>query len=105
VLFEDALLIRDPEALADLFAEGALLTTSDNRSARGGEAIARLALATSKGDDSYVADPQRIVQARDIALIVAERGANVLCRGPDGFWRYAIVLLLDSKLIEGRAHR
>jgi hypothetical protein len=31
------------------------------------------------------------MQARDIALIVAERGINVVRRGADGVWRYAIV--------------
>ena len=92
-LFEDAQVLRDGEALAALFEEGAVLVAGEERLARGGEAIARLALATWAGDHSYVADPRRVMQARDLALIVAEGGINVVRRGSDGAWRYAIVLL------------
>jgi len=90
-LFEDALVIRDRASLAALFEEGAMLVAGDRRPARG-EEIARLALATWDGDHTYVADPRRVLMARDIALIVAERGANVMRRCHDGAWRYAIVL-------------
>jgi hypothetical protein len=92
-LFEDALVIRDRQALLDLFAEGAVLLAGDDRSGRGGEAIARLALSVWDDDRAYVADPRRIVQARDVALVVAEGGINVARRGRDGCWRYAIVVL------------
>ena len=91
MLFEDTLVLRDRQALAELFEDGAVLVAGDERSARGGEEIARLALATWIDDHTYVADPRRVVQARDIALIVAERGINVARRGSDGSWRYAIV--------------
>ncbi len=69
-----------------------MLVAGDEGPAHGGEAIARLALATWKGDHTYVAEPRRVLQARDIALIVAEQGINVVRRRPDGGWRYAIVL-------------
>jgi hypothetical protein len=92
-LFEDALLIRDPRVLAGLFEAGAVLVVGDERPAHGGEEIARLALATWEGDRTYVADPRRVMQARDIALIVAEQGINVVRRGDDGAWRYVIVRL------------
>ena len=62
------------------------------RTARGVE-IAWLALATWHGDATYVADPRRVVQARDIALIIADRAINVARRGHDGVWRYAIVFV------------
>jgi hypothetical protein len=91
VLLEDTLLLRDEEALAALFEDGAVLFAGNERAARGGEAIAGLALATWEGSRSYVAEPQAVVQARDIALIVGERGINVLRRDRDGIWRYAIV--------------
>jgi hypothetical protein len=90
-LFEDTLLLRDRQALAELFEDGAVLVMGDERSARGGEDIARLALGTWEGGRTYVADPQHVMQARDIALIVSERGVNVVRRGSDGTWRYAIV--------------
>lgn len=91
VLFEDSLLCRDPDALADLFEPGAVLLAGAERSARGGQAIARLALATWEGDHCYLADPRDVLQARDMALIVTERGLNVARRDRDGVWRYAIV--------------
>ena len=73
-LFEDALLVRDRQALAALFEAGAVLVAGDGPPARGGAAIARLALAMWAGDGAYVADPRRVVQARDIAL--DRRGAG-----------------------------
>lgn len=92
-LFEDTLLVRDHQALVGLFEDGALLFTGDGRSACGGEAIALLALAMWEGEHSYVADPRCVVQARDVALIVVERGIHVAHRNNDGVWRYRIVLL------------
>jgi len=90
-LLEDALLLRNQEALTGLFADGAVLVTGDARSARATETITQLALATWADDHTYVADPRCVVQARDIALIVAEWGINVARRGGDGVWRYQIV--------------
>ena len=91
MLFEDALVLRDHQALAELFEDGAVLAVGDEWSARGGADIARLALVTWEGIHTYVADPKRVMQARDIALIVSEWGINVVRRGSDGTWRYAIV--------------
>jgi hypothetical protein len=90
-LFEDTLMLRDHQALAELFEDGAVLVIDEEQSARGGEAIARLALVTWEEDHTYVANPQCVMQARDIALIVSERGINVVRRSGDGSWRYAIV--------------
>jgi hypothetical protein len=92
-LFEDSLLVRDPLALVELFDPGSVLVTGEQRTARGGAEIAQLALATWHGRAAYVADPRRVVQARDVALIVADRAINVARRGNDGCWRYAIVLV------------
>jgi hypothetical protein len=93
-LYEDAFLLRDPAAVAHLFAEGGVLAAGDGPlEARGGEEIARLAPALWAGGGTYLADPQRVVQARDTALVVAERGINVLRRGSGGAWRYVISLL------------
>ena len=93
MLFEDALVIRDCQALAALFEDEAVFVAGDKRPARGGEESARLALATWEGDHNYVADPQDVRQAGDIALIIAERAINVVRRSSDGAWRYAIVRL------------
>ncbi len=92
-LLEDVLVIRDRQALVELFEEGAVLVAGDQQPARGGMEIARLVLATWEGDHAYIADPRRVMQARDIALIVGDQVINVVRRGHDGAWRYAIVLL------------
>ncbi len=92
-LLEDALVLRDGETLATLFETGAVLVAGEERPARGGETIARLALATWAGDRTYVADPRQVTQARDLALILADGAINVARRDDDGAWRYAIVLL------------
>ncbi len=93
-LFEDAFVVRDSGALAGLFEDGAVLVAGGGpEQARGGEEIARFATALWERDRTYLADPRRVLQARDTALVVAERGINVLRRGRDGTWRYAIALL------------
>jgi hypothetical protein len=93
-LFEDAFVIRDPEALVQLFEDGGVLAAGGGlREAHGSEEIARLATAMLERERTYLADPQRVVQARDIALVVAERGINVVRRQHGGAWRYAISLL------------
>ncbi len=93
-LFEDAFVARDRDALAQLFEDEAVLVAGDGvHEARGGEEIARFATAMWERDRTYVADPQRVLQARDTALVVGERGINVVRRRSDGAWRYAISLV------------
>jgi hypothetical protein len=91
-LFEDAFLVRDGAAVAALFEDGAVLG-ADPGEARGGAQIARLAAAMWERDFSYLAVTERVVQARDTALVVARRGVNVVRRRADGRWLYAIALL------------
>ena len=91
-LFEDAFVVRDHEALSRLFEDGAVLGAEPGE-ARGGEQISRLAAAMWERDYSYLAQPRRVVQARDTALVVARQGINVVRRGSDGRWLYAISLL------------
>ncbi|MGH2841825.1 MAG: DUF4440 domain-containing protein [Solirubrobacteraceae bacterium] len=96
-LFEDAFVVRDREAIAELFEEGAVLVGGDApREARGGPQIARLASEIWARDLTYLADPRRVLQARDTALVVAPHGINVVRRGADGTWRYAISLLASN---------
>jgi hypothetical protein len=92
-LLEDAFVIRDRGALIDLFESRAVLVTGDLQEARGEERIARLAEALWDREHIYVADPRRVLQARDTALVMADRGINVARRGSEGAWRYAIALL------------
>jgi hypothetical protein len=100
ILFEDSLVLHDPQALAELFEDGAVLAVGDELSARGGENIALLALVTWESDHTYIADPKHVIQARDIALIISEQSLNVARRSSDGTWRYAIVCqLVDDELM------
>lgn len=93
-LFEDAFVTRDREALTQLFEDGAVLIADDRlQEARGGDEIARFATSMWERERMYVADPRRILQAHDTALVIADRGINVARRGSDGAWRYAIALL------------
>lgn len=93
-LFEDAFVTRDADALSEMFTEGAVLAAGvATHAARGAEEIGRLATALWESDRTYVAEPRRVVQARDIALVLADRTINVVRRGSDGAWRYAISLL------------
>lgn len=90
-LFEDSCLTHDRAALAGLFEDRAVMV-DDGRVVRGGDAIAFLMAERSEGNQIYLADPLRVVQAGDIALIVGERSINVARRDSDGDWRYVIAL-------------
>ncbi len=92
-LLEDAFVTRDRAALTQLFENGAVLVGSNMREARGEEEISQFATTLWDRDRTYVADPGRVLQARDIALVVADGGINVARRGSDRAWRYAIALL------------
>jgi hypothetical protein len=94
-LLEDAFMLRDHHALAQLFHPAAMLVT-DAWEARGHRQIAQVAAQLWDAQRLYLADPQRIFQARDTALILAGRATNVVRRGDDGSWRYAISLLRQA---------
>jgi hypothetical protein len=93
-LFEDAFVLRDAAAVAPLFEARALFVADGvTGGVRGCEQIARSASALWSRDLTYVADPRRVLQAHDIALVLATHGTSVVRRGADGGWRYAISLL------------
>jgi hypothetical protein len=100
-LFEDAFVVRDGVALAELFEDGAVLGGAPGE-ARGSLQIGRLAAAMWEREYSYLADPGRVVQARDTALVLGRQGINVVRRRGDGSWLYAIALL-DKYPNEGEA--
>lgn len=91
-------MVRDQAAVAGLFEARAIVVPGGGLDeARGSEQIARLATAMWGLDRSYFADPRRVLQVRNTALVLAERAINVLRRGDDGLWRYAICLLDREK--------
>jgi hypothetical protein len=100
-LLEDAFVLRDPGAVAPLFEAGALLVAGGvTGELRGSEEIALSVPALWSRDFTYVADPRRVVQARDLALVLAIQGTSVVRRGADGAWRYAISLLSIDQMKE-----
>ena len=55
--------------------------------------ITRFAAELWNLERSYLADPRRVLQVRDTALVVSGCAVNVVRRGDDGSWRYSISLL------------
>jgi ketosteroid isomerase-like protein len=107
---EDAFIVRDPGALAELFDEHAVLSSRGSAiDVRGSEEIARFAAAHWEADRGYLAQVRRVVQAGDTAAVVVDwslsgggsvartdergRGVDVVRRGSDGAWRYLISLM------------
>lgn len=102
-LFEDAFVLRDPGALAPLFEARALLVAAGvTGEVRGSREIARSVSALWAHDYTYLADARRVVQAHDVALVLAAQGTNVARRAADGAWRYAISLLSIDQTKEER---
>lgn len=93
-LLEDAFVLHDHHALALLFHPSAMLVARGGLpEARGRRQIARLAAQLWDCQHLYLADPRRVLQVRDTALVLAGSAINVVRRGDDGSWRYAISLL------------
>ena len=93
-LLEDAFVIRDRGALVPLFEERALLVSNGGAGrVRGSVEIAESACLLWERGLTYLGDPRRVLQARDLALVLGDLGTNVARRGADGDWRYAISLL------------
>ena len=91
-------MLHDPQALAQLFQPGAMLVVGgDLPEARGRRQIAQVAAQLWDSKRLYLADPRRVLQARDTALVLAGRAINVVRRTDNGSWCYAISLLdLDT---------
>jgi hypothetical protein len=93
--------LPDPQALAELFQPGAMVVGGGLPEARGQQQIARTAAELWDLDRSYLANPRRVLQARDTALVLAGHALNVARRGNDGFWRYAISVRDPSQAKRG----
>jgi hypothetical protein len=97
-LLEDAFVLHDQQALARLFHPGAMLVAGGGLpEARGHRQIAHVAAQLWDSQRSYLADPRRVLQVRDTALVLAGHAINVVRRTDDGSWRYAISLLKLEK--------
>jgi hypothetical protein len=93
-LLEDAFVMHDRMEFGALYDEGAVLVAgAAGPEARGGEAIGRAVSALWAADCTYVGETRRVLQARDLALVVGNDGVHVLRRATGGGWRVAISLL------------
>ena len=93
-LLEDAFVLRDREAVLQLFDPAAVLITADGApDIRGGEQIARVASLLWGHNRTYLADPRCVVQTRGTALVLSQQAINVLRRNSDGTWRFVICCL------------
>jgi len=91
-------------ALVQLFQPSATLVGGGLPEARGHQQIARVAAQLWDAERLYLADPRRILQVGDAALVVAGHAINVARRTDDGSWRYAISLL-DLEETTATKHR
>lgn len=93
-LLEDAFVLHDQQALARLFHPGAIMVAGGGRpEARGRRQIVQVASQLWDSERLYLADPRRVLQVRDTALVLSGRAVNVVERTDDGSWRYVISLL------------
>lgn len=92
-LLEDAFVMHDRTALAELFRKRAVLSGGTIAPACGRLEIVRAAEAIWAREQLYLAAPLRVLQTRDTALIAGPSATSVARRSSDGAWRYAIALL------------
>jgi hypothetical protein len=93
-ILEDAFVTRDRALSRALFEDHSVLVQAEGAEVRGGEAIGDALAELWDRDRTYVAPAGRVLQARDVALLVSSAAIHVLRRGGDGTWRAAISLLL-----------
>jgi hypothetical protein len=102
-LLEDTLMLRDFHALSELFEDWAVLAVDGgSHEIRGSQNITTFAWEKWQGRQTYLAEPGLVLQARNTALVLTPRGANVVRRGCDGAWRYEILHLQMGQEREGR---
>lgn len=95
-MLEDAFIIKDAVAAAELFEEAALLVDGcASTEVRGRPGIAR-AIASMWDEWTYVADSKRVLQAGDLAVGLGS-SVTVPRRRPDGVWRLAIAVLRTNE--------
>lgn len=95
-LFEDAFLLRDLEAVLNLFDDAAVFVAArGSKEARGRAPIARAARHLWYSDSIYAAGSKRVLQARDTALLLADSSTSVMRRDANGAWRFVISLMTD----------
>lgn len=92
-LLEDAFVLRDAAASARLFEPAGVLVVDGLAAARGRAQIGGVCTELWDGGRGYVADPRRVVTARDVALVMGAGAVHVARRARTGSWRYVITVL------------
>jgi len=90
---EDAFLLGDADAVAGLFQPGGLLAIAGTPQLRGRGQIREAVGALCLQRPGYLAEPRRVLQVRDVALLIGRDVVNLARRGDDGTWRYEICVL------------
>ena len=89
-LLEDAFVLRDRQALTQLFRADAVIgSTVRPHLAAGRSEIASAISAIWEEGGTYVARPPRVLQTRHTALVIAGQTVHVVRRDGEG-WRYLI---------------
>lgn len=96
-LLEDAILLGDADAVAGLFQPGGMLVIAGAPQLRGRMQIHEAPAALCLHRPGYLAAPRRVLQVRDVALLIGRDVVNLARRGDDGTWRYEICLLLPGQ--------
>jgi hypothetical protein len=99
-LLEDALLRGDHATVAALFRPRSVLAARGDRPVYGSVESASRALSLWDTEHPYLADPQQVVVAHDLGLVIGEFGTNVMRRGRSGVWQFAIVAQSSSESYE-----
>jgi mannose-6-phosphate isomerase-like protein (cupin superfamily) len=94
-LLEDAVVLRDRDAITELYEPGAvLLAEGTTHSVRGPARIAGFLRTMWQQERTYLSRTHEVVQADDTALVVGDSGTSVARKGGDGRWRFVISRVL-----------
>jgi hypothetical protein len=96
-LLEDALLLGDACTVAALFHPGGMLVMGGAPPLRGRGPIRAAAAALCQHHPGYLAEPRRVLQIRDVALLIGPDVINLARQGDDRTWRYEICVLLADR--------
>jgi hypothetical protein len=87
-LLEDALLLDDDGAVADLFEDRGVLVPGPGR-VRG-----RAHAAEVLSPHDFAASARSVTVVRDVAVVVGDHTVNVSCRGLDRSWRLVVAIVM-----------
>ncbi len=89
-LLEDAVLLQDDRAVADLFESNGVVVRVPSRvtgRSRAGSVLVR---------EGFVASVRSVTVVHDVAVVVGQRTVNVSGRRPDHTWRLLATVVMPS---------